>query len=84
MSIYKFNIVYTDVPNLAPLPGAHKEPEEEEEEDEINESKPSKSRRPSGPRVTDPYSEDDTSTILLPVFVAVGAFFPLLFCLCKL
>lgn len=76
--------ISTDVPSLAPLPGVQKEPEEEEEEDELNESKSSKSRRPSGPKVADPYSEDDTSTILLPVFVAVGAFFPLLFCLCKL
>ena len=68
------------------MPGAEsqKEEEEQEEEEEVNESKSSKMRRPSGPKVVDPYSADDTSTILLPVFVAVGAFFPLLFCLCKL
>ncbi|XP_061188543.1 malectin-A-like [Saccostrea echinata] len=83
-AMYAMKGTVEDVPSLAPFPGAHREQEEEEEEEEINESKPTKSRRPSGPKVVDPYSEDDTSTILLPVFVAVGAFFPLLFCLCKL
>jgi len=42
-----------------------------------------KSRKPSGPRTPDPYSVDDTA-IMLPLFVAIGAFIPLLFCLCKL
>lgn len=37
----------------------------------------------SGPRQPNPYSMDDSS-ILLPVFIAIGAFIPLLFCLCKL
>ncbi|WAR01285.1 MLEC-like protein [Mya arenaria] len=60
------------------------EEEEEEEEDQVNDSKQKPSRRPSGPKVKDPYSTDDTSTMLLPVFVAVGAFIPVLFCLCKL
>lgn len=58
--------------------------EEEEEDDTVNDSKLKPLRRPSGPKVQDPYSTDDTSTMLLPVFVAVGAFIPLLFCLCKL
>ena len=76
----------SDVPKLAPLPGSEPAPEEEEEEEEesVNESKQSTPRRPSGPKVKDPYAGDDTSTMLLPVFVAVGAFIPLLFCLCKL
>ncbi|XP_017094879.3 malectin-A [Drosophila bipectinata] len=37
----------------------------------------------SGPKQPNPYSMDDSS-ILLPVFIAIGAFIPLLFCLCKL
>ena len=76
----------TDVPKLAPLPDMDgMAPEEEEEEDEeAPSSKPSKKRRPAAPRVQDPYAGDDTSTMLLPVFVAIGAFIPLLFCLCKL
>ena len=40
-------------------------------------------RKPSGPRAKDPYEDDDSSS-LLPVFVAIGAALPLLFCLCKL
>lgn len=42
-----------------------------------------KSRKTSGPRQQDPYALDD-STVMLPVFIAIGAFIPLLFCLCKL
>jgi len=70
---------------LPSLPGteSQRDIEEEEEEEETSE-KPAKSRRPSGPKVKDPYAADDTSSILLPVIVAVGAFVPLLFCLCKL
>lgn len=42
-----------------------------------------KSRKTSGPMQQDPYALDD-STVMLPVFIAIGAFIPLLFCLCKL
>ena len=42
-----------------------------------------KVRNPSGPKAKDPYESDDT-TAMLPIFVAVGAFIPLVFCLCKL
>lgn len=44
---------------------------------------PKKSRKTSGPRQQDPYTLDD-STVMLPIFIAIGAFIPLLFCLCKL
>lgn len=43
----------------------------------------SSKRLRSGPRQPNPYSMDDSS-ILMPVFIAIGAFIPLLFCLCKL
>ena len=43
----------------------------------------SKSRNPSGPKTRDPYENDDSSA-MLPIFVAIGAFIPLVFCLCKL
>lgn len=39
--------------------------------------------RKSGPKQEDPYALDDSS-VMLPVFIAIGAFIPLLFCLCKL
>ncbi|XP_050078203.1 malectin-A [Anopheles maculipalpis] len=41
------------------------------------------SRKTSGPKQPNPYSLDDSST-MLPVFIAIGAFIPLLFCLCRL
>ncbi|XP_063238202.1 malectin [Bacillus rossius redtenbacheri] len=69
-----------DVPKLPPLPS---EPEPADVRDEAEDPQPGKNRRPSGPRTPDPYSVDDTS-VMLPVFVAIGAFIPLLFCLCKL
>lgn len=40
-------------------------------------------RKTSGPKQPNPYSLDDSS-IMLPVFIAIGAFIPLLFCLCRL
>lgn len=42
-----------------------------------------RTRKTSGPRQQDPYALDD-STVMLPVFIAIGAFIPILFCLCKL
>ena len=82
----------TDVPKLPPLPGAEKKesppaPEEEEPEEESEDADGKKARkkwRPSGPKVQDPYATDDTGSMMLPVFVAICAFIPLLFCLCRL
>lgn len=42
-----------------------------------------KTRKTSGPKHPNPYSTDDMS-LMIPVVIAVGAFIPLLFCLCKL
>lgn len=42
-----------------------------------------KNSKTSGPRQPNPYTMDD-SMVLMPVFVAIGCFIPLLFCLCKL
>lgn len=73
--------LYTEIPQLGPIP---QDPEEyptsiqEEEEETIV-----RNRHTSGPRTPDPYSIDDSS-VMLPVFIAIGAFIPLLFCLCKL
>lgn len=68
-----------DWPQLPPLPS------ETEEETLINNDKEplGKSRNPSGPKAKDPYENDDTSA-MLPIFVAIGAFIPLVFCMCKL
>lgn len=85
VNIFTVKFPLSDIPKLPQLAGGETPPEEEEEDDdESQNNKPSKQRRPSGPRAKDPYAADDTSTMLLPVFVAIGAFIPLLFCLCKL
>jgi len=71
---------FLDVPKLPPLVP---EPEPDEVKDIFEDKEPSKARRPSGPKTPDPYQSDDPS-IMLPVFVVIGAFIPILFCLCKL
>lgn len=55
-------------------------------EDQGFEDKPEatpKTRNPSGPKSRDPYETDEAS-VMLPIFVAIGAFIPLVFCMCKL
>lgn len=66
-----------DVPTLPPL---DTEPIEEEREE--FETIP-KNIRPGEPKQPDPYAMDDSS-MMLPVFIAIGTFIPVLFCLCKL
>ncbi|XP_060071002.1 malectin-A-like [Ylistrum balloti] len=84
-AIYLMKGTIDDIPKLPSLPGTETSREEEEvDEEEETSDRPSKARRPSGPKVKDPYASDDTSTMLLPVIMALGAFIPLLFCLCKL
>lgn len=76
-----------DVPRLPPLPGMEQKErgEEEEEEPDDEDSKRLKRRHTMAePKVLDPYAADDTGSMMLPLIVAVGAFIPLLFCLCKL
>uniref|UniRef100_U5EJ84 Putative receptor-like serine/threonine kinase n=1 Tax=Corethrella appendiculata TaxID=1370023 RepID=U5EJ84_9DIPT len=48
-----------------------------------NEKESKKQRKTSGPKQPNPYSLDESS-MMLPVFIAIGAFIPLLFCLCRL
>lgn len=67
----------SDVPDQAQLNDI------ESDQQEYQEIKSSKPRKPSGPIQEDPYALDDSS-VMLPVFIAIGAFIPLLFCLCKL
>ncbi|XP_030382930.1 malectin-A [Scaptodrosophila lebanonensis] len=62
------------------------EPEQQnrqQQQHQLPQGAPKAKRVQSGPRQPNPYSMDDSS-ILLPVFIAIGAFIPLLFCLCKL
>jgi hypothetical protein len=80
--IHPLNII-SDWPKLPPL---QLELEEEENQEPVNEaikSELKKIKNPSGPKVKDPYESDDT-TAMLPILVALGAFIPLVICLCKL
>lgn len=73
----KLDPIEVDVPDQPQLNDIETEQQEYEE---IRTAKP---RKTSGPKQEDPYSLDDSS-VMLPVFIAIGAFIPLLFCLCKL
>lgn len=78
-----------NIPQLPPLEldqileQATRTNENNDQETKSERRKQSKPRKTSGPRQQDPYALDD-STVMLPVFIAIGAFIPLLFCLCKL
>ena len=77
------------MPQLAPLPGLNTPADDIEEEDEDEEiddavSQPQRKRPVADPKVQDPYASDDTGSMMFPVLVAIGAFIPLVFCLCKL
>ncbi|CAK1581841.1 unnamed protein product [Parnassius mnemosyne] len=82
----KINALYVmrgkieEVPKLPPLEWPEIETEEIKEEIE---EKDTESRRTSGPKQPDPYTMDKSS-VLIPVFITIGAFIPLLFCICKL
>jgi len=96
-AIYVMRGTLDDVPRLPPIHGGidlppptpnMKEHEDEEEDAEDDESRWRRQQRrhhaPVEPKVQDPYASDDTGSMLLPVVIAVGAFIPLLFCLCRL
>lgn len=94
----KINAIYIikgkleDVPQLPPLEftQAHNQMLQDEEDDESSQeqtaSSRSKRRKPfeSSSKVIDPYATDDPSSMMIPVIIAIAAFIPIVFCLCKL
>jgi len=92
----KINAIYImrgqlqDVPMLPPLPQMDRPPVEEEEEEDNSEDRGARSterrrkRVSSEQRVADPYASEDPSSMMIPLIAAVGAFIPLVFCLCRL
>lgn len=79
-----------NIPKLPPLSAQEAENQEqfepiplEVEEETIEKPASNKQRKTSGPKQPNPYQLDDNS-IMLPVFIAIVAFIPLLFCLCRL
>uniref|UniRef100_A0A6B2EB56 Putative malectin-b n=1 Tax=Phlebotomus kandelakii TaxID=1109342 RepID=A0A6B2EB56_9DIPT len=76
-----------DLENIPQLPRQMVDPDQDffADPDPVKPSSlDSSSRVRSGPPQPNPYFMDDSSMMLLPIFIAIGAFFPLLFCLCKL
>jgi len=55
----------------------------EQEEERVINRKKSNLPPPTVPKVNDPYANDETSYVI-PILVAICAFIPLLFCMCKL
>ena len=60
---------------------------EDEDEEDRRESESTKNKKknkaPQTPKIVDPYANDETS-YLLPILITIGAFIPLLYCLCRL
>ncbi len=59
-------------------------PTELEDEDEApaKAAQVKRSLKPSGPKVVDPYTEDQSSS-LMPLLIAIAAVIPVIFCLCR-
>lgn len=74
------------IPKLPPIP----EPEQPEQpiESEYDEppakqTKTSRKLKTSGPKIVDPYTQDQSSSFL-PLILAIAAVIPVIFCLCRL
>jgi hypothetical protein len=74
---------FSDWPKLPPLQLELVDEDNQEPLNEALKSELKKIRNPSGPKVKDPYESDNTA-VMLPILVAIGAFIPLVICLCKL
>ena len=87
MEIDAFIFELPDVPVLPPLPNPSHQGSDDDDEEEIQEKSQQshRKRRPvSETKVSDPYATEDPSSMLLPVIIAIAAFVPIVFCLCKL
>ncbi|CAF0783730.1 unnamed protein product [Adineta steineri] len=74
------------IPKLPPIPEPEQPEELVQEEDDEPPAKATKVKRSlktSGPKVVDPYTEDQSSS-LIPLLIAVAAVIPVIFCLCRL
>lgn len=65
------------------LPDEPLEEEEDNDETPVKQTNIKRTVKTSGPKVIDPYSEDQSSS-LLPLFIALAAVIPVVFCLCRL
>jgi hypothetical protein len=67
-----------------PEPEQPEEPAEpEDDEPPAKATKTKRSLKTSGPKIVDPYTEDQSGS-LMPLFLAIAAVIPVIFCLCRL
>ena len=79
----------SEIPKLPPIPQMEL-PDEPLYEDESYDEEPAiktpsskRNLKTSGPKVLDPYA-DDQSSLLMPLLIALVAVLPVIFCLCRL
>jgi len=87
--VYCITLYCIEIPTLPPLDTPEEEDELEDEEDGEPLQKPPKPddkirKHTSGPKVQNPYAVSDSTSYIIPIFAAVAAFVPLLYCLCKI
>ncbi|CAH8472594.1 unnamed protein product [Heterobilharzia americana] len=80
-----------DVPQLPPLekeevvlPHKYRKLLEPQEEEQDEDQESPQRRLSRSPKAKDPYASTDWSYLILPILATIGAFLPILFCLCKL
>ena len=74
-----------EIPKLPALPEPEYPNDELDSDDEgpTKVVKPKRNVKPSGPKIADPYDEDQSSS-LIPLLIAIAAVVPIIFCLCRL
>jgi len=83
-----FILLIKEIPKLLPMPEPEQpeEPinqEEDENEPPAKATKIQRNLKTSGPKVVDPYTEDQSSSFI-PLLIAIAAVIPVIFCLCRL
>jgi len=78
--------LFLEIPKLPAIP----EPEQPEQPEEPEADEPPAKRternrklKTSGPKIVDPYAQDQSSSFL-PLILAIVAVIPVIFCLCRL
>lgn len=84
----KYVSLFLEIPKLPPvpqmeLPDDSLDEDEDEDEPVAKATKVQRNLKTSGPKVVDPYAEDQSSS-LLPLLIALVAILPVIFCLCRL
>nr|CAG4636266.1 EOG090X081J [Eubosmina coregoni]SVE69865.1 EOG090X081J [Eubosmina coregoni] len=85
-AIYVMKGLLEDVPKLSPMTGEAEDDEDKPLTDHLRAEEAApvpKKKREATAKIANPYT-DEPSALMLPIFVAIAACVPFLFCLCKL